>query len=159
MNLTHRISSISWWKWIIAMDLMLVIYASLYRYTPYFPGKYYFNLAYEMNFAVWWSGICLLTASLLSYECYCARKDETKISWLIISILLIALSLDEIGSLHEDILFQGSWFNYIPYALVGSILLIYSCTKLILNRNTRKSGLLIVSAFVLFGSVVFRRIY
>ncbi len=154
MNLSKRINSTPWWNWVVTVDIFLIIYVGLFRYTPNFPGKYYFNIGYEMNFAAWWSGICLLTASLLSYECFCTRKKtQPKLPWLTISGLLLALSLDEIGSLHERIIFQGSWSNFIPYAVIGVILIAYSFITLLLDKKTRKSALLILLAFTLFGSV------
>ena len=147
-----RVTNIPWWKWIIVIDLVLVTITALTKVNINLPGFVYFDLGNEMNFAVWWSTITLFLTGVLSYELFCSKKDGTKTAWLAISILFCALSWDEIGSLHERA-FQGSWSNYIPYAIAAVSLLIYTLIKLFAKTQTRKSALLILVAFILFGSV------
>ena len=147
-----RVTNIPWWKWIIVIDLALITITALIKLDINLPGFVYFDLGNEMNFAVWWSTITLFLTGVLSYELFCSKKDGTKTAWLAISILFCALSWDEIGSLHERA-FQGSWSNYIPYAIAAVSLLIYALIKLSAKTQTRKSALLILVAFILFGSV------
>lgn len=86
------------------------------------------NLNYENNFASWWSGaLWLLTAffSLDAYRYY-KRAGERLISigWLSLACLTIALSIDEVASLHERLplwIPGGPLFALLPYAAVMGI--------------------------------------
>ena len=150
--LNKKLKSLAWWKWIFIIDLVFISITTLAKYNPHLPVLHYFNLGLEMNFAAWWSSMSLLLTAALSYELFCSQKNGIKNAWLVISFILCALSWDELGSLHERA-FQGSWFNYIPYGLVGISLTIYALIKLFSQPNTRKSAFLIVIAFILFASV------
>lgn len=151
-SLQEKLFSLAWWKWIVVINTFLVTATVLKQYEIYLPGWKQFDLAKELNFAAWWSGICLFTAALLSYETFCNKKDNTKTAWLIISMVLLGLSWDEMGSLHERI-FAGSWANYIPYAFIGLAMLTYALIRLFLKKETTQSAFLILCAFILFGSV------
>ncbi|MDJ0595878.1 MAG: hypothetical protein QNJ72_38840 [Pleurocapsa sp. MO_226.B13] len=148
MNLIKKNHEVLWWKPIVAIDIFFI---AITVFVRYFGSTRFqiFSLAGENNVAAWFSSICLFTASLLSYELYSVKKDGSKFSWLIISVLLLGLSFDEIGSVHERL----EWSDYIPFALVGGALLIYSLVKLFLRSGTKKSALLIMFAFILFASV------
>ncbi|NEO43869.1 MAG: hypothetical protein F6K55_06905 [Moorea sp. SIO4A3] len=152
--------TLSWWKWIVIIDIFFIVATFLstinYSWLNTLFKVYHFNLAGEMNIAVWWSSILLFIAAFLSYENFVSEKRRGySNAWLIMSSVMLFLSLDEIGSLHE-VLQEDSWSNYIPFALVGIILLTYSLLKLFSQPNTRKSGILILSGFILFASVVFQ---
>lgn len=142
-----------WWKPVIFIDVLLVFETVLQQYIPSIskiPGANYFNLATENNLGVWWSSICLLTFGLLSYELFSTNKDGTRTAWLALSFLFIGLSWDEIGSLHERV---GGWSNLMPYALVCIVLCIYSLSKLLAVKSSRKSAYIIIAACILFFSV------
>jgi hypothetical protein len=145
--------SIPWWKWIVGIDLFLVISTVFLVHYPSIPILHYLNLGGESNLAAWWSGISLLIAALLCYELYNLKQDGTRISWLILALIFVVLSWDEIGSLHERIAIN-SMSDYYPYAVIGVILLTYALGQLFLKASTQKSALLILSGFMVFSMVV-----
>lgn len=147
-------SAIPWWYFVIGIDIFLVTVSIGKIYLPaseiiQFIGRP-FNLAVEMNLAVWWSGLCLAVLGILSFEIFSISDNTTKSAWLALSILLLGLSLDEVGSLHERI---GDWLNLLPYGLLCAALYSYTFYILICKPGTRKSAILITIAFVLYGSV------
>ncbi|MBT8294623.1 MAG: hypothetical protein KJN70_15255 [Eudoraea sp.] len=143
----------AWWKLIITIDVLFVIATIFLTYNYNLPILHYFNLGGELNIASWWSGISLLLASLLSYELFSIKHDKTKFSWLIFSLIFLALYWDEIGSLHERIM-QNSWTDYYPYGIAGICLLTYSLVNLFTSNKNKKSGILILFGFSAFGLVV-----
>lgn len=143
----------AWWKWVITIDVLFIIATIFLPYMNNLPILHYFDLGGEQNIASWWSGISLLLASLLSYELFSIKHDKTKFSWLIFSLIFLALYCDEIGSLHERIM-QNSWADYYPYAIAGTCLLTYSLVNLFTSNKNKKSGILILLGFSAFGLVV-----
>jgi hypothetical protein len=143
----------TWWKLIITIDVFLIIATIFLTYNYRLPVLHYFNLGGEQNIAAWWSGISLLLASLLSYELFSVKHDRTKFSWLILSLIFLALYCDEIGSLHERIM-QDSWADYYPYGIAGICLSTYSFVNLFTGNKNKKSGILILLGFSAFGLVV-----
>lgn len=143
----------TWWKPVIIIDILLVFETVLQTYIPQIsrlPVLSYFNLAGENSLGVWWSGICLLTIALLSYELFSTKKDGTKLAWLALSVLFTGLSWDEIGSLHERV---GGWSQLVPYAIVCIALCGYSLFKLLSVKSSQKSAYLIIAACLLLCSV------
>ena len=153
-----KLSMIPWWYAIIGVDFFLLIITVANVYLPEIrPVQkliiYPFNLAVESNLAVWWSGITLSVLGLLSFELFNLRDDQTKKAWLALSILFFGLSADEVCSLHERI---GSWSNLLPFGIVCCALFIYALYTLIRTKESKKTGLFILVAFFLYGSVVFQ---
>ena len=124
-----------------------------------------FTLAEERNLATYWEGWCLLLIAVLAFERFLqGRKTEayTNQSWLGLSVLAAGLSLDELGSIHEQapVLFarwgfSGSIKSMLPLAVPGLALLIVTLRRMWSFANHR-SFWLTLSAFVLFGSVAFQ---
>lgn len=150
---------IPWWFWVIGIDLFLVAVTVLKQHPVVYPGKQWlgrhFNLAVEMNAAVWWSSISLLAVALLAYELYSRSEERTRYAWLCLSIALAALSLDETGSIHERITAgdDRGWFELLPYGLGMLSLVTYAVIFLFRNEKTRRAALYIAAAFFLFGTV------
>lgn len=144
---------IPWWYFVLGIDAFLVLITVAYRSLPSLPGKgilgYTFNLGLEMNLAAWWSGICLATIGLLAFEFFILKDGKTRNAWLVFAILMLGLSLDEVGSLHEI----ASWSMRLPYAVILCLMLLYSVKKLMSDPQTKKSAILITVAFFLYGSV------
>jgi hypothetical protein len=146
--------AIPWWLWILGVDLFLLTTTALKQYPLSFPGKSWlvrhFNLAVEMNAAVWWSAICLLAVALLAYELYSSKVDRGKFAWLSLAVVFACLSLDELGSIHERV---GSWSNLLPFGVVFVSLVAFALGVLFRNPGTRRSALFIGAGVGLFGSV------
>jgi hypothetical protein len=124
-----------------------------------------FTLAEERNLATYWEGWCLLLVAVLAFERFLqGRKTETykSQSWLGLSVLAAGLSLDELGSIHEQapvILepwgFSGSIKSMVPLAVPALLLLIVTLRRMWFFANHRVFWLTL-SAFILFGSVAFQ---
>ncbi len=124
-----------------------------------------FTLGEERNLATYWEGWCLLLIAILALEQFLqGRKTQTykNQSWLGLSMLALGLSLDELGSIHEqaELLFgpwglSGTIKSKIPLALPGLLLLIFTLRRMWSLAN-RRPFWLTLSAFTLFGSVAFQ---
>jgi hypothetical protein len=130
-----------------------------------FPYLAQFTLGEERNLATSWEGWCLLLVAVLAFERFLqGRKTETykNQSWLGLSMLALGLSLDELGSIHEQtqLLFKpwglsGTIKSNIPLALPALLLLIITLRWMWYFAN-RRHFWLTLSAFILFGSVAFQ---
>lgn len=140
--------------WIGGIDLFLIVATTL---RPYLHGSLLqalvapFNLAIEMNLAAWFSGISLLALGLLAYERFAAGEARSKAPWLILAVLLILLSIDEIGSLHER---AGGMAALLPYIVVFVLLLAGAMAGLLITRQPFYIVLCLAAMFALFGSVI-----
>jgi hypothetical protein len=152
LEYTEKQPGHAWWKWVWTVNIFCISATVFLTYYPALPIFHYFNLSGELNFAAWWSGVSLLTAALLGYESFGQTRDFTKSAWLLISCILLALSWDEVGSLHERIL-QVSWLDYSPYGIAGVVLLTFAFTRLFLKQATRKSAFFLLLGFTLFAVV------
>jgi len=155
MNTAKRPVSVPWWIWLIVVDVFLVIMTALYPHIPDIYGKSRlmgpFNLAVEMNIAVWWSGIGFVVLSVVAYEHFCTGNNmPERMAWLSLSILLAALFCDEIGSLHER---AGGFSRLLPYGVAAASLLTFALIMLYRKAETRRTSFLVLSGFVLFGAV------
>src|SRR5690606_32202148 len=85
----------------------------------------YFNLAHENNLAAWWSGSLLLVAALHALDGRAKLASlgdrRTAAAWAALALVLIALSLDEVGSLHERaerFVPLERWWALLPFGVV-----------------------------------------
>jgi hypothetical protein len=166
-SLFNKIGSISFVKLIIGIDVF-IISCTLIRYdfgellNNAFLGWLIpkFDLAVEMNFAIWWSSILLFLIGFLAYEHFLSEEGDTKKAWLGISIIFIGLSIDEMSSLHERIIkfcrMSDEWLLLAPIALAFFVILSYSLIKLLWKRESRYSAILMSVVFVLFFSLPFQ---
>lgn len=123
----------------------------------------YFNLAHENNLAAWWSGSLLLVAALHALD---GRATATRLgdrataaAWAALALVLTALSLDEIGSLHEraeQFVPLKSWWSLLPFAIVLVGIAGWSAWQLWKRHRPRADVVLIAVAFACFGSVAFQ---
>lgn len=138
----------------VAAAVLLVVLTVSNRYIlSDFIGRdflfWIFDLAAELNVAVWLSGFGLFTGALLALENHQQQRGNVGWSWLGIVIVLTALSIDEIGSLHERVGIE--WNILIAVALM--IPLLPSLWRLWKTPQTRRSAILVVIAGTLFVSV------
>ena len=114
-----------------------------------------FNLASEMNYGVWWSGICLFIAAILFYRCrFSSRIFSRDVALSILSIFAMGLAIDEIGSFHEKIIKELGFRGLLPIALLVGVGISYSIISLYRNSYTRISAILVSLAILCFIAVV-----
>lgn len=69
------------------------------------------DLYAENNVAVWWSGTLLLLIALHAFDGFFRHRSAEPRrgrAWLAVGLIAAALSLDEVGSLHERVALAGS---------------------------------------------------
>lgn len=121
-------------------------------------------LSTESNPAAWWSSMLLLVVSLHAYDGYAAlrqRRPDAAMGWALIALVLLALSIDEISSLHERVrtfgraVGVGPWLPLLPFAAIlgamlgRALLLLWSA-----GGEQRRSAWRIVIGCLLLGTVV-----
>ncbi len=163
LKIATRLNRLPWWLWIAAINLVLVVATAMHHKLVLTDRIHFYlrqiDLAIEMNFAAWWSGVLLLILALLAYEIYGTPKEPAKSAWLFLAIAWALLSLDEIGSLHERIedWMPESWLPwvdpYIPIAVVGLLLVPYPLIRLFSQKATRKTATLLLLGFGCLASI------
>ncbi|WP_299819444.1 hypothetical protein [uncultured Jannaschia sp.] len=124
---------------------------------------WHLDLGVENNVAAWWSGALLAACAFFASDGYARfRHDDRPAAraWLAIAAILLFLSADEIGSLHERLsllgkaLNLGSWALLLPLgALLGSA---YVWSAIVLSRRgdaERRRVLVLSLGFGLLASV------
>ena len=82
------------------------------------------NLSNENVAAAWFSGMLLLLGSLHAADGFFRLRQtnlKAALAWCVICGMLLALSADEVGSLHEridDVVKMGPWLSYLPFLIV-----------------------------------------
>ena len=149
-------SRLPWWAWIIAGDIVLVVFIML---GPHLPKERvlmtvlsWFALQNEMNLAVWWSAAQLMLGALLMYErAFVGRSDE-RWAWAILAVVSAGLAFDEIGSIHER-LGRRSWRPLLLVAVVLGVALAWALVRIARKSGHRREAGLILVAYGLFGVV------
>jgi hypothetical protein len=91
----------------------------------------YMNLASEQNLASWFSSMLLAMIALLAATCFLLDRKESEHRWLaygwaLMALIFVALSFDELGSLHERLRLPGGWAGFVLwYAPVVAVLPLY----------------------------------
>jgi hypothetical protein len=126
-----------------------------------------FKFASEKNIPTYFSSLILLISSLLLYLIYHSYKKDNpndRRYWLVLSIVLLYLSVDELATIHElliqptrDILgTTASWFHFawvIPGMAICLILAAYFL-KFYLRLPPRYKLLFGISALIFVGAVI-----
>jgi hypothetical protein len=82
------------------------------------------NLTNENVVGAWFSGMLLLLGSLHAADGFFRLRQtnlKAALAWCVICGMLLALSADEVGSLHEridDVMKMGPWLSYLPFLIV-----------------------------------------
>lgn len=117
------------------------------------------NLTNENVAAAWFSGILLLLASLHAADGYFRLRHtnfKSALAWCVIAGMLLALSADEIGSLHEridDVLKMGPWLSYLPFLIVLLGLCAWSFIQLWITPSERSRVPGLIIGFAILVSV------
>ena len=125
-----------------------------------------FNLRNENNLAALFSGMFLFIIALQAFDGWGFNRTSiprVATAWLLLSFVLLALSLDEIGSLHETVHpfmkqldFVGewsSWWTLLPFGLLLVGMITYSLVSLFRAPGQRTTVVLMCIGFALLASV------
>lgn len=147
---------LQWWIVPGAITLLLLLFNSPWvrlRLPDVIRTKQWvFSLYLEMNFAVWWSSIIYLLSAALFYE-IASGDVRRRRPYLELSLLMLALVIDEVGSIHEWVSGIGGWTALMPFALFGALLLGDSLRLLWRDLETRPVAWLVLIGFLLMASV------
>lgn len=153
-----------WLVVFIAVTLLLVlynapdIYAQLPETWKYRRGS--LLMLFEMNYPTWWTGMLLLATALLFLESASTRESSLQTACLALGLLTGALSLDEIGSIHERVSllsedWLGSpWTALVPFGLLGVLALAWGVRGIFASPSGTRAALFIGGGFVVFALVV-----
>ena len=128
------------------------------------PGpEWQFNLALENNLAAWWSGMLLAIVALFAADgaaLHGNRETGAARAWLLIAGVLLFLSLDEVGSLHERLALFGKgvgvgrWGLLLPLGAVLAVSLVWAILLLYRAGGAQRQCMWpIILGFCLLGSV------
>ena len=138
MNKTSPLTlrSKSWLFWFVLADIFVILVTILEVYVPNDVDILCYGtllslanevtLKNEVTFGVWWAGVHLIIAALISFEIY--QKRRRSIPWLFYSIIFAGLAFDEMCSIHER--FLHNWYVIGAIFMVGVIPFLYSKFKL-----------------------------
>jgi len=153
-----------WFGLAIAISLVLVVATAMYPLLPddttgrtrWLLG--FLDLPRENTLASWFCGMMFLVSALKSFDGWVElRRVDARVarSWLQLSVVLLALSFDEMGSLHErlELLEYGTEAMIVPAALILAGLLISSLVGFFGKPELRRSAAAILLAFLLFATV------
>ncbi len=153
-----KIKDSPWWGWVVLINATLIAATIAWPHVRAFPGLAILqiplgelNLSFEMNLAVWWAGICLLVTGLLCYELYSAGSG---FYWLPVAAVFLALSFDEIGSIHERASWHLTRVQIWALLMAGALCLVPAIWSLLRAKATRTSAILILAAFMLMASAI-----
>ena len=155
----YRRSIFPWWAWMWGVHTLFVGILYFYNLTSMRPTwfKQIFSsisLGTEENYAVWWSGICLFIAASLFYRVASAQpKFSESWRWIILSLSFLALSFDEIGSLHEIVATYFGWAGLAPFALIFGVGIGAALFSMFRQPGFRIAAFLIGLGILLFASV------
>ncbi|WP_119461516.1 hypothetical protein [Rhodospirillaceae bacterium SYSU D60014] len=153
--------AVSWRKFVLSVSLILVAIVTVWTYFAWQSWRldafvFAVNIGSEMNFAVWWISALLLLCTLSFYEFFCRGVAGHRAPWLLLAVIFLVLSWDELGSLHERTFDSGFGVALVGLLLVGALFAaaaLYAVCRLIARTETRTSGWLLFFAFALYGSI------
>lgn len=154
-------------RWLLAMivvTVLLVLYNApdIYNQLPdtWKHRRGSFLMLFEMNYPTWWTGMLLFSAALLFLESASTRERSLRTACAALGALTGALSIDEIGSIHErvsilsDVWFGSPWTALAPFALLGMIALVAGVRGIRASVSGRRAAGFVVGGFVVFALVV-----
>ena len=150
---------VPWSIWIWAVHGLFVFVMWRYMYIHAKPEWFKqtfsaLSLGHEENYAVWWSGICLFIGSQLFYRVAVHARDNREVlAWAFLSVGLLSLAYDEMGSLHEMVSKVGGWQALVPFGVVFMAGFGYALVLLFARPGYRLAATMILLGLGIFGSV------
>lgn len=156
---------LAWFAGAVAISLLLLLTTAADTFfdpagrLDYVLAK--LNLKRENNFAATWSGMLLALASVHAFDGYARerlRSPASALGWALIAVVLLALSADEVGSLHERVgvsgrlLGIGSWWALLPFALALGGMLAWALILLWREPGNRSTVVQLLLGFVVMSS-------
>ena len=115
-----------------------------------------FSVGLENNLGAWWSGGLLFLAAVHGFDGFRRYRDrgEAKLAfaWLVMACVIVALSLDEIGSLHERVGQHAGWWGLLPFGIVIVASVTWASWQMWTDPAERRSIVMIAVAFGLFAA-------
>lgn len=157
----------SWWFGTIVAVCLFLLLMTFITWSDFFIDAipfdiqflWKFNLGIEGNFAALWSGVLLFLPALHAFDGWSEHRSSQPAlarAWVSIGLVLMALSFDEIASLHERLPEEtgaDSWWAFLPIALIFASMLAYGMRILYRFDRYRRTVWFIGLAFALFASV------
>ena len=158
-----------WWSAVIGLSLLCL--GATYIDAQFGPpagssaswtrivslGK--FSLTGENSIGSWWSGVLLLLASVLAMDGFVRKQGRSlreRTAWACLGLVLLILSLDEVGSLHERVgkyLPPYGWWALLPFVVLLAALATHGLSVLMNEKRGRTAAVLIATAFGMFALV------
>src|SRR5215510_4600692 len=120
MKLPHNERATTYLRTLTIISIVLVLATLVLRF-----GRALYlaplNLSNENVAAAWFSGMLLLLGALHAADGYFRLRHtnlKAALAWCVIAGMLLALSADEVASLHErvaDVLKMGPWLSFLPF--------------------------------------------
>lgn len=114
-----------------------------------------FSVGLENNIGAWWSGSLLFLAAVHALDGYRRYRDagvaKLAYAWLVMACVIIALSLDEIGSLHERVGQHRGWWGLLPFGIVIIAAVLWASWQMWFDAVERRNINRIAIAFGLFA--------
>ncbi len=149
----------AWIYGIVAVCLFFWMTTLLGTAPLHVSGLGLFNLSFENNLATLWSGMLLFLVALHMFDGWVLHHSTAPAvarAWLMLSLVLAALSFDEIGSLHERVPLIGQlshWWSLLPFALIFGGMVAYALLEFHRSMNNRVTVRLVGLGFFLFAMV------
>lgn len=115
-----------------------------------------FSVGLENNIGAWWSGGLLFLAGVHALDGYRHFRDQgiakLAYAWLVVACVVIALSLDEIGSLHERVGQHYGWWGLLPFGAIILASVIWASRQMWFDPAERKNLSMLALAFGCFAA-------
>ena len=164
MNNGQRLLELWYWTAVIASILFVLAIPVGWYFPDFVPGivgRMYLGI--ENYLGAWWSGVLLFMLACHSYDAGAAAYDRAPRiarAWMIIAAILLFLSADEIGSLHERLSLLGHFLGVSGWAILlplGGIIGVYLMLALYTfwqsGDESKQYVLPLFVGFGIFGSV------
>lgn len=155
------------WLWgAAAVSIILVLATAAHQLRPWDPAILDFvfatlNLGAENNVGAAWSGALLMLVAVHAFDGHvrqAGRDPAAARGWAWIALVLLALSADELASLHERVGLYGasvgfgSWRALLPFAVVLGAMLGYGLVMLARSKSERSKAPYLLLGFFLLST-------